>query len=89
MKVKQDEYWTTVKVGRTHLQDAVPLTFGQELSGYIAALNHDLAYINELEETLYELPIGGTAVGTGLNAAQVWLKILLSVYQENMVTNLM
>lgn len=69
LKVKQDEYWTTVKVGRTHLQDAVPLTFGQEISGYISALNHDLSYINELEETLYELPIGGTAVGTGLNAA--------------------
>lgn len=69
LKVKQDEYWTTVKVGRTHLQDAVPLTFGQELSGYISSLNHDLSYINELEETLYELPIGGTAVGTGLNAA--------------------
>lgn len=69
LKIKQDEYWTTVKVGRTHLQDAVPLTFGQEISGYISALNHDLSYINELEETLYELPIGGTAVGTGLNAA--------------------
>lgn len=70
LTIKQDEYWTTVKVGRTHLQDAVPLTFGQELSGYISALNHDLSYIKELEETLYELPIGGTAVGTGLNAAK-------------------
>lgn len=69
LKIKQDEYWTTVKVGRTHLQDAVPLTFGQEISGYISALNHDLSYIDELEPTLYELPIGGTAVGTGLNAA--------------------
>lgn len=69
LKIKQDQYWTTVKVGRTHLQDAVPLTFGQELSGYVSALNHDLSYIKELKPTLYELPIGGTAVGTGLNAA--------------------
>lgn len=67
--VKEKKYWRTVKVGRTHLQDATPLTFGQELSGYIAALKHDLAYIKELKPTLYELAIGGTAVGTGLNAA--------------------
>ena len=67
--IKEKEYWTTVKVGRTHLQDAVPLTFGQEISGYISALNHGLDYLNKLEPTLEELPIGGTAVGTGLNAA--------------------
>ena len=48
LKIKQDQYWTTVKVGRTHLQDAVPLTFGQELSGYVSALNHDLSYIKEI-----------------------------------------
>ena len=69
LKVKQDKYWKTVKVGRTHLQDATPLTFGQEVSGYISALKHDLAYIQELKPSLYELAIGGTAVGTGLNAA--------------------
>ena len=67
--VKEKKYWKTVKVGRTHLQDATPLTFGQELSGYISALKHDLSYIQELKPTLYELAIGGTAVGTGLNAA--------------------
>lgn len=69
LKVKQDKYWKTVKVGRTHLQDATPLTFGQEVSGYISALKHDLSYIQTLKPTLYELAIGGTAVGTGLNAA--------------------
>lgn len=69
LKVKQDRYWKTVKVGRTHLQDAVPLTFGQEISGYVAALEHDLNYLKALEPTLDELAIGGTAVGTGLNAA--------------------
>lgn len=70
LKIKQDKYWKTVKVGRTHLQDAVPLTFGQELSGYVSALEHDLDYIKTLEPTLNELAIGGTAVGTGLNAAE-------------------
>ena len=69
LKVKQDRYWHTVKVGRTHLQDATPLTFGQEISGYVAALEHDLAYLQTLAPTLLELAIGGTAVGTGLNAA--------------------
>ena len=69
LKVKQDQYWHTVKVGRTHLQDATPLTFGQEVSGYVAALEHDLSYLQTLAPTLLELAIGGTAVGTGLNAA--------------------
>lgn len=69
LKVKQDQYWHTVKVGRTHLQDATPLTFGQEISGYVAALEHDLSYLQTLAPTLLELAIGGTAVGTGLNAA--------------------
>lgn len=69
LKVKQDQYWHTVKVGRTHLQDATPLTFGQEVSGYVAALEYDLSYLQTLAPTLLELAIGGTAVGTGLNAA--------------------
>lgn len=69
LKVKQGQYWHTVKVGRTHLQDATPLTFGQEISGYVAALEHDSAYLQTLAPTLLELAIGGTAVGTGLNAA--------------------
>ena len=70
LKIKQDKYWKTVKVGRTHLQDAVPLTFGQEVSGYVSALEHDLDYIKTLEPNLNELASGGTAVGTGLNAAE-------------------
>lgn len=69
LKAKEKQYWLTVKVGRTHLQDAVPLTFGQELSGYAASLTHDLAYLKQLSPHLGQLPIGGTAVGTGLNAA--------------------
>ncbi len=69
LKVKEKKYWRTAKVGRTHLQDAVPVTFGQEVSGYMSALKHDLHYIQILKPTLYDLAIGGTATGTGLNAA--------------------
>ncbi|KRL00571.1 class II fumarate hydratase [Liquorilactobacillus capillatus] len=69
LKVKQAKYWQTVKIGRTHLQDATPLTFGQEVSGWVSMLEHDLAYLKKLDQTLLELAMGGTAVGTGLNAA--------------------
>jgi fumarate hydratase class II len=57
-----------VKIGRTHLQDAVPLTLGQEFGGYVAQLDADLDRIGAAMPGLYELAIGGTAVGTGLNA---------------------
>jgi fumarate hydratase class II len=57
-----------VKIGRTHLQDAVPLTLGQEFGGYVAQLQADVTRIELSLPSLYELAIGGTAVGTGLNA---------------------
>jgi fumarate hydratase class II len=57
-----------VKIGRTHLQDAVPLTLGQEFSGYVAQLDADLQRLRAVLPDLYELALGGTAVGTGLNA---------------------
>jgi fumarate hydratase, class II len=57
-----------VKIGRTHLQDATPLTLGQEISGWVAMLDHCLAVIRAALPALHELAIGGTAVGTGLNA---------------------
>lgn len=65
---KVDEFKTIVKIGRTHLQDAVPLTLGQEFSGYVAQLNAAIINIENCLPSLYELAIGGTAVGTGLNA---------------------
>ncbi len=65
---KQAEFDDVVKIGRTHLMDAVPLTLGQEFSGYVAQLDADLARLNGVLPGLYELAIGGTAVGTGLNA---------------------
>ena len=57
-----------VKIGRTHMQDAVPLTLGQELSGYVGLLNDNLSRMNGALPELYQLALGGTAVGTGLNA---------------------
>ena len=57
-----------VKIGRTHLQDATPLTLGQEFSGYVSQLDHGLAHVDAAVPHLCELALGGTAVGTGLNA---------------------
>jgi len=57
-----------VKIGRTHLQDATPLTLGQEFSGYVSQLDHGLTRLQDALQGLYELPLGGTAVGTGLNS---------------------
>lgn len=65
---KAEEFKDIIKIGRTHLQDAVPLTLGQEFSGYVAQLDGALAAIKATLPGLYELAIGGTAVGTGLNA---------------------
>jgi fumarate hydratase, class II len=68
LAARSEEYADIVKLGRTHLQDAVPLTLGQEFSGYVAQLDADVARIESALAGLYELAIGGTAVGTGLNA---------------------
>lgn len=65
---KSEEYKDIVKVGRTHLQDATPITLGQEIGGWVAQLDFALGEIRNAEKGLYELAIGGTAVGTGLNA---------------------
>ena len=64
---KMDEFKDIIKIGRTHLQDAVPLTLGQEFSGYVAQLDACLLRLDEVLHELYELAIGGSAVGTGLN----------------------
>ena len=64
---KAEAYQGVTKIGRTHLMDAVPLTLGQEFSGYVAQLDADVARIEATLPGLYELAAGGTAVGTGLN----------------------
>jgi fumarate hydratase, class II len=65
---KSAEFADIVKIGRTHLQDATPLTLGQEFSGYVAQLTHGEAHVRAALPHLCELALGGTAVGTGLNA---------------------
>ena len=65
---KAKEFDSIVKIGRTHLQDAVPLTVGQEFSGWASLLERDLKRLEQALDGLYDLAIGGTAVGTGLNA---------------------
>ncbi|MFZ1878368.1 MAG: class II fumarate hydratase, partial [Nitrososphaeraceae archaeon] len=65
---KSKKYEKLVKVGRTHLQDAVPITLGQEISGWVTQIDFGYRKIDESLKDLYELAIGGTAVGTGLNS---------------------
>jgi fumarate hydratase class II len=67
LAAKAEEFADIVKIGRTHLQDAVPLTLGQEFGGYVHQLDDDLRRVEQVLPGLYELAIGGTAVGTGLN----------------------
>src|SRR6266850_3887057 len=68
LDAKAREFARVVKIGRTHLQDATPLTLGQEFSGYVNLLDRDGGRIAAALDGLYDLAIGGTAVGTGLNA---------------------
>jgi fumarate hydratase class II len=68
VEAKAEQWRDVVKIGRTHLQDAVPLTVGQEWSGYAAQLAQAMGRVSTSAEGLYELAAGGTAVGTGLNA---------------------
>jgi fumarate hydratase class II len=68
LAAKAEEFASIVKIGRTHLQDATPLTLGQEFSGYVSQLEHGLEHLQATLPHLHELALGGTAVGTGLNA---------------------
>src|SRR5438477_7838861 len=65
---KSDEFANVLKTGRTHLQDAVPMTLGQEFGGYAAVVRHGIVRVKATLPHLAELPIGGTALGTGINA---------------------
>lgn len=70
----EDKYQFTLKTGRTHLQDAVPMTFGQEISGWRSMMEHDYENIEKSLDGLREIALGGTAVGTGLNAPEGFSK---------------
>src|SRR5580698_433098 len=68
LHAKSKAFDSIVKIGRTHLQDATPLTLGQEFSGYVAQLDQGIRHVESTLPHLYQLALGGTAVGTGLNA---------------------
>jgi fumarate hydratase class II len=68
LETKRQEFDSIVKIGRTHLQDATPVTLGQEFSGYVSLIDRDIARIESTLPDLYDLAVGGTAVGTGLNS---------------------
>lgn len=67
LEAKSKDFWKVVKIGRTHLMDATPLTLGQEFSGYVSQLNHGLKALGNTLDHMSEVALGGTAVGTGIN----------------------
>jgi fumarate hydratase class II len=83
---KAEQFKDIVKIGRTHLQDAVPITLGQEFSGYASMIRHGINRIREVSNGLKELNFGGTAVGTGLNAHPRFTE--LAVREVNSLTGL-
>lgn len=74
LKKKSDEFKNVVKIGRTHLMDATPLTLGQEFSGYVSQLDHGIIALENTLPHLSEIALGGTAVGTGLNTPKGYAK---------------
>ncbi|MEY8717304.1 class II fumarate hydratase [Francisella philomiragia] len=76
LKRKSNDWQTIAKIGRTHMQDAVPLTLGQEFSGYAALLEKNIQRIKESLKDVYQLALGGTAVGTGLNAPDSFAEVV-------------
>lgn len=77
LEQKAAQFAAVLKVGRTHLQDAVPITLGQEFAAHAAAARADLARLGRAKECLYEVNLGGTAVGTGLTASAAYQKIAI------------
>lgn len=76
LQAKSKEFMQVVKIGRTHLMDATPVTLGQELSGYVAQLNHGLKALRNTLNHLGELALGGTAVGTGINTPEGYSELV-------------
>ncbi len=82
LKKKADEFKKIVKIGRTHLMDAAPLTLGQEFSGYAAQIEHGIEAIENALKHLSEIALGGTAVGTGINTHPKYAKRAAQVISE-------
>ena len=82
LATKADQFKEVVKIGRTHLMDATPLTLGQEFSGYVSQLDHGLASLNFSLTHLSELALGGTAVGTGINTPKGYAELVAHYIAE-------
>jgi fumarate hydratase, class II len=82
LQKKSEEFMQVVKIGRTHLMDATPITLGQELSGYVAQLNYGLKALRNTLSHLGEVALGGTAVGTGLNAPKGYSELVAKKIAE-------
>ena len=78
LEKKSKQFKNIVKIGRTHMMDATPITLGQEFSGYVSQIDHGIETINNSLKHLSELAIGGTAVGTGLNTPKGYSKKIIS-----------
>ena len=78
---KAEEWKDIVKIGRTHMQDATPLTLGQEWSGYVGMLADNLERIEDALQGVYRLSLGGTAVGTGIKPRPDFAEMLLQKLQ--------
>src|SRR5438552_1215642 len=77
LRKKQRQFKDVVKAGRTHLMDATPVTLGQEFGGYASAVEHDVERLRDCLPRLGQLPLGGTAVGTGINAPRTFARSVI------------
>jgi fumarate hydratase, class II len=84
LRKKQRQYKNAVKSGRTHLMDATPVTLGQEFGGYAAAIEHGIERLQAALPRIGELPLGGTAVGTGINAPKTFAKTVITKLAADM-----
>jgi fumarate hydratase class II len=82
LRTKEKEFRSILKIGRTHLQDATPIRLGQEFGGYARQVQLGIRRIQKAMESLYELPLGGTAVGTGINTHPFFAKKAISMLNE-------
>ncbi|MDP9805839.1 fumarate hydratase class II [Trueperella bonasi] len=83
LEAKAQEWKDVVKAGRTHLMDATPITFGQEFSGYAQQIRYGIERVKDTEKRLAELPLGGTAVGTGINTPEGFSQRVIELIAEN------
>jgi len=77
LEKKVEEFKGIIKIGRTHLMDAVPMTLGQEFSGYLYQVKNSIRRLKDAEKYIFELPLGGTALGTGINTVPAFAKIAI------------